>query len=71
MFFRKKGWLRNEYDEILLRELDNLRKIRAKQKLLLEKSFDPSDEVINQVRVTEAKYFYLLKEAKNRKINFR
>jgi hypothetical protein len=71
MFFRKKGWLRNEYDEILLRELDNLRKIRAKQKLLLEKSFDPSDEVINQVRVTEAKYFYLLKVAKNRKINFR
>lgn len=71
MFFRKKGKLRKEFDEKLLDDLDQLRETKTNQKILLEKSFDPSDEIIVQMKLTEAKYFYLLKEAKHRKIKIK
>jgi hypothetical protein len=69
MFFRRKGWLRKEYDEKLLIQLDSIKQDRQQQKLLLEKCFEPSDEVILQMKLVEAKYFFLLKEAKNRKVS--
>lgn len=71
MFFRRKGWLRKEFDEKLLNQLDQLRNDWNNQKSLIEKSFDPSDDVICQAKLTEAKYFYLFKEAKKRNINSR
>jgi hypothetical protein len=69
MFFRRKGWLRKEYDEKLLIQLDSTKQDRQQQKMLLEKCFEPSDEVILQMKLVEAKYFFLLKEAKNRKVS--
>lgn len=71
MFFRRKGWLRKEFDEKLLDQISDIRTNWSNQKSLVEKSFDPSDEILCQAKVTEAKYFYLIKEAKNRKINIR
>ncbi len=71
MFFRKKGSLRREFDELLVRELKRLGTIRANQKKLLGKSFEPSEELICEAKITEAKYYFLLKEAKNRKLNLR
>ncbi|WP_449622840.1 YaaL family protein [Robertmurraya sp. Marseille-Q9965] len=71
MFFRRKGWLRKEFDEKLLTQLSDIRTDWANQKALVDKSFDPSEEILSYAKLTEAKYFYLLKQAKNRKINIR
>lgn len=68
MLFRKKGRLKKQFDEKLLQELNELRSSWAKQKSLLEKSFDPSYEVIYHAKITEAKYLFLIKEAKFRKV---
>ncbi|MBT2658828.1 YaaL family protein [Bacillus sp. ISL-18] len=68
MFFRRKGRLRKEYDEKLLAQLNRYKINWQQEKLLLEKSFDPSDEVICQAKIAEAKYIFLLKEAKQRNV---
>ncbi|CEG29523.1 YaaL family protein [Bacillus sp. B-jedd] len=71
MFFRRKGRLRNEFDEKFLDILEIVKSDRQQQKTLLDKSFDPSEEVICQAKLAEAKYFFLLKEAKHRKISIK
>ncbi|WP_316572875.1 YaaL family protein [Neobacillus sp. YIM B06451] len=71
MFFRRKGRLRQESNEKFLNLLNDVKADRQRQKTLLEKSFDPTEEVICQARMAEAKYFFLLKEAKYRKITLR
>lgn len=71
MFFRKKGWLRKEFDEKLLVQINEIRAEWSNQKALVAKSFDPSEEILNETKITDAKYFYLLREAKNRQINIR
>jgi hypothetical protein len=71
MFFRRKGWLRKEFDEKLLSCMDEYKKDWQQQKALLEKSFDPSEEVICQTKLAEVKYFFLLKEAKQRNITLK
>lgn len=68
MFFRKNGRLRKEFDEKLLNQLHETRTNWTNQKSLVAKSFDPSEEIICQAKLAEAKYFYLIKEAKNRHI---
>jgi hypothetical protein len=68
MFFRRKSWLRDEFDEKLIKGLNEYKMNWQQQKQLLEKSFDPSEEVICETKIAEAKYFFLLKEAKNRNI---
>lgn len=71
MFFRRKGWLRKEFDEKLLKQLNELRADWNNQKSLVEKSFDPSPEAISQAKLAEAKYFFLFKEAKKRNVKVR
>jgi len=66
MFFRRKGWLRKEFDEKLLKQLDQFKEHWNRQKTLVEKSFDPSDQFICSAKIEEAKYFYLIREAKAR-----
>jgi hypothetical protein len=68
MFFRRKSWLREEYDQKLMEALNEYKMNRQQQKQLLEKSFDPSEDVICDTKLAEAKYFFLLKEAKQRNI---
>ncbi|MFD2442610.1 YaaL family protein [Bacillus sp. CGMCC 1.16607] len=69
MFFRRKGWLRKEYDLKLLQHLDEIRQNWYREKRLLEKCLEPSEEVICQSRLAEVKYFFLLKEAKKRQLS--
>jgi hypothetical protein len=69
MFFRRKGWLRKEYDEKLLDQLETIKQRRSQQKKLLEKCVEPSDDLILQVKLLEAKYFFLIKEAKIREVS--
>ncbi|MFE4243821.1 YaaL family protein [Peribacillus butanolivorans] len=68
MFFRKKKRLRNEFNEALIEELEQLKRNWHNQKSLLEISVDPSEEVIAQARLAEVKYFYLFKEVKRRNV---
>lgn len=68
MFFRRKGWLRKEYDDKLLAQLNQYKHHWQQEKQLLEKSFDPSEEVICQTKIAEAKYIFLLKAAKQRNV---
>ncbi|MED4224226.1 YaaL family protein [Neobacillus cucumis] len=68
MFFRRKGRLRKEYDEKLLTQLNRNKINWQQEKQLLEKSFDPSEEVICQTKIAEAKYIFLLREAKERNV---
>lgn len=71
MFFRRKGWLRKEYDKKLLLHLENIRQNWHQQKKLLDKCLEPSEEVICQTKLAEAKYIFLLKEAKKRQISIK
>jgi len=71
MFFRRKGWLRKEYDLKLLAKLEEYKENWQQQKVLLDKSFDPSEEVICQTKMAEVKYIFLLKEAKQRNVSIR
>ncbi|MGP7819717.1 YaaL family protein [Niallia sp. 01092] len=71
MFFRRKGKLRKEFDEKLLVQFKHLKQDWLNEKTLLDKSFDPSDEVLCAARLTEAKYFFLFKEAKERNVTLR
>jgi hypothetical protein len=68
MFFQRKGRLRKEYDEKLLAQLNKYKISWQQEKLLLEKSFDPSEEVTCQTKIAEAKYIFLLREAKQRNV---
>lgn len=71
MFFRRKGWLRNEYDQKLIEQLELLKNDWLYQKSMLEKSVDPSQDAILQTKLAEVKYFYLFKEAKQRRVTLR
>lgn len=68
LFFQRKGRLRKEYDEKLLMQMNRFKVHWQQEKLLLEKSFDPSEEVICQTKIAEAKYIFLLREAKQRNV---
>ncbi|MDQ0163936.1 YaaL family protein [Bacillus alveayuensis] len=71
MFFRKKGWLRKEYNEKLLLDLLELKEQWNRQKKIIEKSVEPSPEVLYELKLAESKYFFLLKEAKNRRVTLK
>ncbi|WP_019244537.1 MULTISPECIES: YaaL family protein [Bacillus] len=71
MFFRRKGWLRKEYDEKLLLELQELKKNWLNKKTLLEICVDPSDEILMEVKMAEVKYFSMFKEAKQRNVSLK
>jgi hypothetical protein len=68
MLFRRNGWLRTQYDQQLIQNLLNMKQEWNRQKQLIEKSVEPSPQVLFELKVAEAKYFFLLKEAKKRNI---
>ncbi len=68
MFFKKKGKLRKEFSQELFSQLEIAKKEWMRQKSLIEKSIEPSDDILNELKVAETKYFFLLREAKRRKV---
>ena len=58
MLWRRKGWLKKQFDLKLVEELQALRDEWYEQKRLIEKSVEPSEEVLMALKVTEAKYFF-------------
>ncbi|MCF6139615.1 YaaL family protein [Pseudalkalibacillus berkeleyi] len=71
MFFRRKGRLRKEANERLLNAIESVRSEWLTKKELIENSVEPSEQVLYEVKLAKAKYFFLLKEAKVRKIRTR
>lgn len=69
MFFQRKGKLRREFNEQLLQTLEVSKNDWMKQKEIINKCVEPSEEVVASMKVAEAKYFYLIKEAKHRKVS--
>jgi len=68
MFWRRKGWLRREFDQQIITVLSNMRDEWKRRKNLVEKSVEPSEEILVDLKIVEAKYFFLIKEAKQRRI---
>ncbi|MEH7383756.1 YaaL family protein [Bacillus sp. JJ1533] len=68
MLLKKKGKLRKEFNQQLFSQLEIAKKEWMRQKSLIEKSVEPSDDILNELKVAETKYFFLLREAKRRKI---
>ncbi|MBP0727329.1 YaaL family protein [Bacillus sp. RG28] len=68
VFFRKKGKLRDEFDEKLVNRLLSSKENWMLQEDILHKCFEPNDEFGMHVKLARAKYYFLLKEAKFRKV---
>ncbi|MGD6819151.1 YaaL family protein [Metabacillus sp. 84] len=68
MLFKRKGRLRQDFNQQLIELLMKNKSEWNRQKQLVEKSVEPSEEVLFELKVAESKYFFLLREAKNRKI---
>ncbi|GGH88796.1 hypothetical protein JOD43_004395 [Pullulanibacillus pueri] len=62
--FHRKEKLRKELDENLIRVLTDCKNQWLNQKRIIEGSIEPSEEVLSQLRLAEAKYLFLLKEAR-------
>ncbi|WP_096156123.1 MULTISPECIES: YaaL family protein [Bacillus] len=68
MFFRKKDRLKNQFDEKIMKLTEENKDLWSKKKALVEKSLDPSEEVVCKLKLAEAKYLFLLKEVRYRKM---
>lgn len=68
MFFSRKGKLKKEYDERLVQSIktakDDLNNAKVMEDLMDEVNLD----VLVQSKTAESLYFYLLKEARIRKV---
>ncbi|OLN21126.1 hypothetical protein BTO30_16595 [Domibacillus antri] len=71
MFFRKKQKLSAAYDEKLIVLLDRSQKEWFQHRELLRLSFEQNDELEAQTKAAQAKYFFLFREAKKRKIRIK
>jgi hypothetical protein len=69
--FRKKGRLRKEITDSLLDIMEYSKNEWLKQKRVVESSIEPSFEVLHQLKLAEAKYFFLLKEARHKKLTYK
>ncbi len=66
--FRKKGRLSKELNQSLAEMMERLKNEWLKQKRVVESSIEPSPEVLHHLKLAEAKYFFLLKEARFKNI---
>ncbi|OIJ20395.1 hypothetical protein BKP45_09090 [Anaerobacillus alkalidiazotrophicus] len=65
--FKRKGKIRKLEDQRLVSRIEELKVNLVNQTELVKKSLDPSGEVLFSLKLTEAKYLFLLKEARYRK----
>ncbi|WP_170005876.1 YaaL family protein [Bacillus fonticola] len=69
MLFKKKGWLRREYDDRLFAELHEAKAEWDRRQKFLEQCVDVNDAQIAHVEEAKTWYFLLLREAKYRRMN--
>ncbi|SDJ31668.1 YaaL family protein [Natribacillus halophilus] len=63
----KKQKIRKKEEERLYQLISRQKEKCQRQEELLAKSIDPSDEVLTQMKMEEAKYRFLLREARRLK----
>lgn len=66
MFFRKKHTLREKYDEHLYKTMEKLKKEWLHQTHIYTLSAEDTDALDILRKLSQAKYFYLFTEAKER-----
>lgn len=64
MFFKNKNKIRDREYNHLLFHLEELKSKLDNQKQLIERSLDPSDDVLFRAKITESLYSLLLREAR-------
>lgn len=69
MLFKRKGKIREIEDQRLISHIEALKDKLMIQTQLIKNSLDPSEEVIFKFKIIEAKYFFLLKEARMRNVS--
>ncbi|SDK23946.1 YaaL family protein [Sediminibacillus albus] len=60
---------KSHIDEQLLDDIFTLKEDWMSIKSIIERSVEPSERGIYELAVAEAKYFYLLREARQRKVS--
>ncbi|WP_102348021.1 YaaL family protein [Bacillus sp. Marseille-P3661] len=66
MFFRRKGRLNKTIENNLWELITNLKDEWMRNKTLVEKAVEPSEELLYYYKLAEVKYFYMVREAKIR-----
>ncbi|MDC3417761.1 YaaL family protein [Aquibacillus salsiterrae] len=65
----KKPQKKKHVDQQLLDEIFQLKDEWMSLKSIIDRSFEPSETGLHDLAVAEAKYFYLLREARKRKVS--
>lgn len=69
--FGKKKLKKAEYDQQLLTHMNDLKQEWITLRNIMEQSIDFSEKGTYDLHVVEAKYYYLLREARYRKLSAR
>ncbi len=67
----RKHKLRKEFDHRLIDLMGNVKKEWDQKSDMLKLSYEPNDELQYQMLLAKAKYIFLFKEAKKRKISIK
>ncbi|RYL94207.1 YaaL family protein [Sporolactobacillus sp. THM19-2] len=68
MFGKKKGLLRKQMTDALIDALYRCKDDWMNKKRVIEASIDPSDEVLYQLKLSEVRYLFLLKEVREQHV---
>ncbi|OLP62989.1 hypothetical protein BACPU_35890 [Bacillus pumilus] len=66
-FLRRKS-IRKEFDEKLIQQLFKQKEEWNRQKKLVANSVEPSQDILFELKLAQAKYFFYLREAKKRNL---
>ncbi|WP_182201645.1 YaaL family protein [Paraliobacillus salinarum] len=66
-----KKYKKQEVDKRLLQDIFRIKNELAKIQDIIEISFEPSEIGLYELKIAEAKYFYLLREARHRGVSAR
>ncbi|HET7578704.1 MAG TPA: YaaL family protein [Bacillales bacterium] len=61
---KRKGYLRKQVSQSLVDLLARAKEDWLRQRAIIEKSIEPNETVLYELKRAEARYFFLLKEAK-------
>jgi hypothetical protein len=68
VFFKKKNKLKEQFDMKLIETVKRVKKEYYQKKHILEQSIEPSQSILMEFSILEAKYFFLIKQLKIRNI---
>ncbi|WP_240376356.1 YaaL family protein [Bacillus piscicola] len=69
MLLKRKKTIRQAENERLVLTIQTVKQDLDRYENMIEKSIDPSDDIVAHLKLMRAKYIFLLKEARQRRIN--